>query len=114
VPELVSVGRNTYLHEMMVTIGCENIFADQIGVIFPSGEAILDRNPDLIFTCVQADSDPVVEILGREGFAHVAAIENRGVYRVDTNSASRPSARILLALKQMAKAAYPDIYAELQ
>ncbi|MFP3040943.1 ABC transporter substrate-binding protein [Treponema primitia] len=111
-PDLVSIGHNTYLHEMMTIIGAVNIFADQIGVIFPSAEAILDRNPDVIITNIQERYNPVEEIKNREGFVHITAVKNNAVYRVDNNSSSRPSARILLALKQMAKAVYPDRYEE--
>jgi iron complex transport system substrate-binding protein len=108
-PELVTIGRNTYLHEMITIIGAVNIFADQVGVIFPSAEAVLDRNPDSIITNVPG-GNPVGEIKSREGFEHITAIKNNSVYAVDTNSSSRPSARILLALKQMARAVYPDKY----
>jgi iron complex transport system substrate-binding protein len=52
------------------------------------------------------------EIRSRESFEHITAVQNNAIYRVDTNSSSRPSARILLALKQMAKAVYPDNYEE--
>ncbi|WP_010255953.1 ABC transporter substrate-binding protein [Treponema primitia] len=109
-PELVTIGQNTYLHEMITVIGCVNIFADQIGVIFPSAEAILERNPDVIITGLPERYTPSEEIKNREGFEHITAVRNNAIYRVDTNSASRPSARILFALKQMAKAVYPDKY----
>ncbi|MDR2740087.1 MAG: ABC transporter substrate-binding protein [Treponema sp.] len=109
-PDLVTVGRNTYLHEMITIIGAVNIFADQIGVIFPNAEAILNRNPDVIITNIPGGENSVEEIKNREGFEHITAIKNNSIYAVDTNSSSRPSARILPALKQMAKAVYPDKY----
>jgi iron complex transport system substrate-binding protein len=109
-PELVTVGHSTYLHEMMTVIGMVNIFADQRGVIFPGVEAILERNPDVIITNIQEKYDPAGEIKNREGFEHITAVKNNAIYLVDTNSAARPSARIVLALRQMAKAVYPDKY----
>jgi iron complex transport system substrate-binding protein len=108
-PTLVTIGRDTYLDQFITIIGAENIFADQIGVIFPGVESILERNPDVIIstTTGQYNSE---EIKNRDGFEHITAVANNAIYLVDTNSASRPSARILLALKQMAKAVYPDKY----
>jgi iron complex transport system substrate-binding protein len=108
-PDLVTIGRNTYLHDMLTIIGAVNIFADQIGVIFPNAEAILNRNPDVIITNIPGEN-LIEEIKNREGFEHITAIKTNSIYAVDTNSSSRPSARILLALKQMAKAVYPDKY----
>jgi iron complex transport system substrate-binding protein len=109
-PNLVTIGRDTYLDQFITIIGAENIFADQVGVIFPGAESILDRNPDVIFTNMDGQYRPVEEIKNREGFEHVTAVKNNAIYTVDTNSSARPSARIVLALKQMAKAVYPDKY----
>jgi iron complex transport system substrate-binding protein len=109
-PNIASVGHTTYLDEMITIIGAVNIFADQMGVIFPGVEAILDRNPDVIITNIDKRYDPLDEIRSRTGFEHINAVKNNAVYLVDTNSAARPSAHILLALRQMAKAVYPDIY----
>jgi iron complex transport system substrate-binding protein len=109
-PTLVTIGRDTYLDQFITIIGAQNIFADQIGVIFPGAESILERNPDVIITTTAGQYDPREEIKTRDGFEHITAVKNNAIYLVDTNSASRPSARIVLALKQMAKAVYPDNY----
>jgi iron complex transport system substrate-binding protein len=109
-PTLVTIGSNTYLDHFISIIGAENIFADQIGVIFPGAESLLERNPDVIITAGGGQYNPVGEIKNRDGFEHITAVRNNAIYLVDANSASRPSARILLALKQMAKAVYPDKY----
>jgi iron complex transport system substrate-binding protein len=109
-PTLVTIGRDTYLDQFISIIGAQNIFSDQIGVIFPGAESILERNPDVIITPGAGQYNPVEEIKSRDGFEHITAIKNNAIFLVDTNSASRPSARIVLALKQMAKAVYPDKY----
>jgi iron complex transport system substrate-binding protein len=109
-PDLVTIGRNTYLHEMITIIGAVNIFADQIGVTRLNAEAILNRNPDVIITNIPGGETSLEEIKNRAGFEHITAVKNNSIYAVDTNSSSRPSARILPALKQMAKAVYPDKY----
>jgi iron complex transport system substrate-binding protein len=109
-PNLVTIGSNTYLDQFISIVGGENIFADQIGVIFPGAESILVRNPDVIIAMISEQYHPIEEIKTRDGFEHITAVQNNAIYLVDANSASRPSARILRALKQMAKAVYPDEY----
>jgi iron complex transport system substrate-binding protein len=115
VPNLVTVGRETFLDEMIGLTGAVNVFADKTGWIAPGAEAILERNPDLILTNVEftADpmGDPVGEIKARPGFAGLAAVREGRVYAIDGDSSSRPSQHITLALRQMALAVYPEEYA---
>jgi iron complex transport system substrate-binding protein len=115
-PYLVSLGQGTYLHEMLEVTGAVNIFADQRGWFSPSAEAIIDRNPDVIITFMDAPDGAASvdafteELKSRPGFEHISAVRNKRVYRIDADSASRPSQNIVLALKQIAHAVYPEIY----
>jgi iron complex transport system substrate-binding protein len=109
-PDIVTIGHETYLHDIITVIGAVNVFADQRGVIFPSAEIIVDRNPDVIITNLGDKFRPVEELKAREGFEHITALKNNAVYQIDTNASSRPSARVLFAIKQVAKAVYPDQY----
>ena len=67
-------------------------------------------NPDVIFTNVNYIDNPVEEILGRDGWAGVAAVANGQVYSVDNMSSSLPNENIITAMTQMAQALYPDYY----
>jgi iron complex transport system substrate-binding protein len=109
-PYLVSLGRKTYLHEMAELIGADNIFAGEEGWFSPSAEAVISRNPDVIITFLEDIDTFTADVKARPGFEHVGAVLNNRVFRIDANSASRPSQNIILALKQMARAVYPDIY----
>jgi iron complex transport system substrate-binding protein len=105
-PQLVSFGRDTFLHSMIECIGAENIFADEKGWLAPNAEAIIAKNPDVILTNVNYIDDPLDEIKTRPGFEYISAVRNGEVYYIDNNSSSRPSSRIILALEQMAEAVY--------
>jgi len=70
-------------------------------------------NPDVILTCISYLDDPVGEILGREGWGEVAAVKNGQVYRLDDESSNQPNHRIVIALRQMAEAVYPEVYGAL-
>ncbi|MDR3248065.1 MAG: ABC transporter substrate-binding protein [Treponema sp.] len=110
-PNPVTMGRETFLDEMLGIIGARNVFGDTAGWIAPSAEAILERNPELILTNVNFIEDPVGEIKSRQGFASITAIRENQVHIIDTDSSSRPSHRITVALRQMAQAVYPEEYA---
>jgi iron complex transport system substrate-binding protein len=107
-PDVVSFGKDTFLDNMITVLGCENIFADSRGVIFPSAETIVERDPDIIFTNIAPEAASVAEIMARDGYGGVKAIRNNRVYYIDADSSSRPSARIVKALKQMAQAINGD------
>jgi iron complex transport system substrate-binding protein len=110
-PNPVTVGRETFLDEMISLIGAVNVFADKTGWIAPGAEAVLERNPDLILTNVEFIDDPIGEIRARPGFVELAAVRNGRIYTIDGDSSSRPSQHITLALRQMALAVYPEEYA---
>jgi iron complex transport system substrate-binding protein len=112
-PSPVTMGRETFPDEMIGIVVAQNIFADKTGWIAPGAEAILERNPEVILTNVNYIDNPVGEIVARRGFADIAAVREGRVYAIDTDSSSRPSHRITLALRQMARAVYPDEYAQL-
>ncbi|MDR2176658.1 MAG: ABC transporter substrate-binding protein [Treponema sp.] len=112
-PDLYSMGRGTFMNEMIEIIGARNVFSDVTGWIAPSAEAILERNPDVILTNVNYTADPVGEIKARASFAAVTAVREGQVYLIDANSSSRPSQHITLALRQMARAVYPREYTSL-
>lgn len=109
-PYIVSLGRGTYIHEMTEVIGADNIFSDQEGWLSPSAEELINRNPDVIITFFDDINTFTADMKDRPGFAQIEAVRNNRVFTLDANSASRPSQNIILALKQMAHAVYPEIY----
>ena len=109
-PTLYSVGKDTFINEMIQIIGAKNIFADKDAWISPSEEAVIDANPDVILTNVNYVENPTEEIMSRTGWENITAVKDKAVYSIDANSSSRPTQNIIKALKEMAKAVYPDEY----
>lgn len=107
-PYLYSSGSGTYLHELIELAGGKNVLADQSGWISVEGETVAAANPDVIFTNVNYTDAPVEEILGREGWAGVAAVMNKEVYYIDNMASSLPDQNIVVAVEQMAQALYPE------
>jgi iron complex transport system substrate-binding protein len=107
-PDMFTFGRDSYLNDMISVIGAINIFGNDNWIVTPSAEAIIDRNPDVILTNVNYIDDPIGEIKSHPGFNHINAVINDRVYQIDTDSSVRPSSRIILALRQMSEAVYPE------
>ncbi|UTD12959.1 ABC transporter substrate-binding protein [Treponema denticola] len=109
-PYMYSLGTGTFINEMIEIIGAQNILADQKSWIAVSDEMVLAKNPDVILTNVSYIPNPIDEIMARSGWASLKAVKGKKVFGIDTNSSSRPNHNIIKALKEMAKAVYPEIY----
>ncbi|WP_370832385.1 ABC transporter substrate-binding protein [Clostridium sp.] len=111
---LYTFGNETFLNEMIETIGATNVFGEENSWITVTPEAVIDANPDVILANTpgtnEAGLTAVEDIKSREGWDTVAAVQNGNVYEIDKNSSSRASQNIIKALKEMAKAVYPDEY----
>lgn len=108
--KLSSFGSGTFLNEMIDIIGAKNIFADENGWISPSEEVVVTANPQVILTNQTYLDDPIGTIATRAGWEGVAAVKNNNIYVIDNNTSSRSSQNVIKALKEMAKAVYPDKY----
>lgn len=103
-PYLYSFGNGTFLNEMIELLGGKNIFADQESWLSVSEEAVIAAEPEIIFTNVDWEEDAVANILAREGWESVPAVENGRVYLIDADASSQPNHRIVYALEEMAEA----------
>ena len=110
VGQMYSLGKNTFVNEMIELIGAKNIFASQESWVAASEEAVLNANPDVILTTTNYIDAPLDEIKSRPGWDVITAVKNNAVYYIDTDSSNRPNHNIVKALKEMAKAVYPDKY----
>ena len=109
-PYMYSLGTGTFVNEMIEIIGAQNILADQKSWVSVSDEMVLAKDPDVILTNVNYIPNPIDEIMARSGWASLKAVKSKKVFGIDTNSSSRPNHNIIKALKEMAKAVYPEIY----
>ncbi|MDR0301268.1 MAG: helical backbone metal receptor [Treponema sp.] len=109
-PDMMTFGKDSFIDDMISVIGARNIFENDNWFIMPSAEAVITRNPDVILTNVNYIDDPIGEIKNRPGFTHINAVINNRIYQIDNDSSSRPSSRIIPALRQMSQAVYPELY----
>jgi iron complex transport system substrate-binding protein len=109
-PYIVTLGKETYINQMIEIIGARNIFSGEKSWFSPGAEEIISGNPDVILALGDGTADGIEELKGRSGFNTIIAVKNNEVYSIDINSASRPSQNIIVALQQMAHVVYPDEY----
>ena len=109
-PEMFTFGKDSFVNDMINVIGARNIFENDNWIVSPGAESVIDRNPDVILTNVHYIDDPIGEIKSRPGFNHINAVINGRVYQIDNDSSVRPSSRIILALRQMSRAVYPEYH----
>lgn len=108
--KLYSTGANTFLNELLTLIGAENIFADKDNWIEVSAESVVEKNPDVIITTESNKEKAVDDIISRTGFNTINAVKNKKVYLINGDDASQPSQNVVKAIKELAKAVYPEYY----
>ena len=111
---LYTFGNETFLNELIETVGATNIFANENSWITVTPEAVIDANPDVILANTpgtnEAGKTAVEDIMSREGWDTINAVKDGDVYQIDKNLSSRPSQNVIKALKEIAKAIYPNEY----
>lgn len=115
---LFTFGNETFLNEMIEVIGATNIFGKETSWITATPEAVLDANPDVILANTpgtnEAGKTAIEDIVSRDGWDTITAVTNGDVHQIDKNTSSRGSQNIVKALKEMAKAVYPDEFKDIQ
>jgi len=109
-PNMYSFGSGVFLNEIIELAGATNVFKDYERWINVSEESVVAANPDVILTNVNYIDDPVAEIKSRKGWENIKAIKNNEVYYIDNNASNLPNHNFVKAMKEMAKAIYPDKY----
>lgn len=110
-PTVYSVGKSTFIDEMITLIGAKNAFGDQDSWLALSEEAVINANPDIILHSVSYVPDADKALAARPGWDAIKAVKDGKIFYIDENASNRPNAHIVEAMEQMAEAIYPDYYA---
>jgi iron complex transport system substrate-binding protein len=116
---LMSAGPSTFIDELIVRAGGENIFNDAT-TSWPivSSEAIIAKNPDVMFFPDMymgvGNFYETIEVVGsRPGWNSITAVENGDLYEINADIISRSGPRLVDALELIAKMVHPEIFGEL-
>ena len=94
---LWTAGKATFMDEIAAMLGLTNAFEDVEGWAAISEEQLLSRDPDFIVTTMMYYGEgptPVEEIMGRDGWDVLKAVQNGQVFNADSNAITRPSPRL--------------------
>jgi len=108
--DLFTVGPGSFAHDLIERGGGKNIAADAT-IPYPqmSDEAVIARNPEVIFVGGHESAVDLEELRRRPGWARVSAVASgRVVVLEDTDIMSRPGPRIVDALEIMLRAMHPQ------
>jgi iron complex transport system substrate-binding protein len=107
---LMTVGRSTFVSEIITTAGGINIFAD-LAEAYPtiSAETVIDRNPDVILGNTFIDAEAIA---AREGWGIITAVQDGAIYGFDDDIMQRPGPRMANAVELVARTLYPNIFGE--
>lgn len=109
-PDIYTTAAGTFQQEILNAANVSNVFADQKGWVKVSEEDVIAKNPEVILTTVNYAKDPAAEIIARNGWNTITAIQNKAVYYVDADISTRPGPRIGEAVELVAKAVYPELF----
>ncbi len=111
-PETYTAGKNTFINTILEKINAENSAGDLEGWPQVNEEAVLEMNPDIIITTYgNYVDDPIKEITDRESWSDLTAVKNKEIYDVNEDLVSRPGPRLVEGAEELAKAIYPDLFA---
>lgn len=117
-PPLMSAGNNSFINDVVVKAGGENIFGAETQQ-YPtvSSETIVQKNPDVILlptNMAQTDEAPfygsVDTVKARPGWSSISAIQNNNVIVVNGDLFAEAGPRIAEQIETAAKALYPDLF----
>ncbi len=106
---LWTAGNNTFMNEIATLLGLENAFSDVEGWAEISEEQVLERNPDAIVTIAMYFGEgplPDEEILSRNGWQQLSAVQNAQVFSLPEDELSRPGPRLVEGAQALAQAVY--------
>ncbi|MFB7156545.1 helical backbone metal receptor [Lysinibacillus sp. NPDC056232] len=109
-PVIYTAGSDTFQQEILNAAHVNNVFADLESWAQVSEEDVIAKNPEVILTTVDNVKNSAEEILSRDGWNSITAIQNKAVYYIDTDISNRPGPRIGEAVELIAKAVYPESF----
>jgi len=111
VAPIVSVGTNTFIHELIEMAGAQNLAAGK--VVYPrfSMEQVLGMLPDVIIVTSMA-REAAFERIRKDWYQwqDLPAVQHERVFVQDSNLFDRPSPRLVDALEILARLVHPEVF----
>ncbi|MCD8904492.1 ABC transporter substrate-binding protein [Staphylococcus chromogenes] len=104
-PEIYTVGKQTFMNDMLIKLKAKNVFDDQKGWPTVSKEDIIKKNPDVMLTTSGISSKEYQSLVQqRSGFEDINAVKKQRVEALNDDLLSRPGPRIDEAMEKLSDA----------
>jgi iron complex transport system substrate-binding protein len=111
VAPIVSVGSDTFINELIVRAGGENVAAGPIPYPRYSREQVIGLSPDIIIITSMARAAVFEEVKADwRQWNDVPAVKTGSMFIQDSNLFDRPSPRLVDALEVLAKLIHPELF----
>jgi iron complex transport system substrate-binding protein len=109
---LITVGRDSYIHQMIELAGGINIGAGMSGA-YPrlSMETVLEKDPEvLVFPVGSTESVPEHEQDTWKRWTGLSAVQRERLHVVSSDALNRPGPRVVDGLEQLAQVIHPEAF----
>ena len=110
---IVSVGTDTFIHELIVRAGGLNLAEGPVPYPRYSREQVISMAPDVIIVTSMARAVEFEKIkLGRSQWTNIPAVRNDKIFIQSSNLFNRPTPRLVDALEVLVKLIHPELFEE--
>jgi iron complex transport system substrate-binding protein len=110
---IISAGRNTFIHELVVRAGGINVAAGNSAYPHFSREQVFALAPDVLIITSMARSGAFEKAKADwNRLSHMPAVREKRIYTVNSDVFDRPSPRLLDALEILARLLHPKLFKE--
>jgi len=107
---IVSVGTNTFIHELIVLAGGNNLTEGPIQYPRFSREQVLSLAPDVFIITSMARGEVFKRVkIEWSRWSEMPAIKNRRIFLVDSNLFDRPTPRLVDGLEVLGRLIHPEL-----
>ncbi len=111
VAPIVSIGSDTFIHELIVRAGGKNVAKGSVSYPRFSREQVIGLSPDIIIITSMARAAVFEEIKADwSQWAHVPAVKTNSIFIQNSNLFDRPSPRLVDALEVLARQIHPELF----
>lgn len=108
---IVSVGTNTFIHELIIMSGGRNLALGKTPYPRFSKEQILSLSPEVFIISSMTNTNSIDALKAQWSiYPQIPAIKNNRLYHVDSNIFDRPTPRLVDALELLARLIHPEVF----
>ena len=112
---IVSVGTDTFIHEIIVLAGGKNLAEGPVSYPRFSREQVISLSPDILIITPMTGSAAFEEVKAQwSRWPTIPAVQKGRIHLADPNLFDRPSPRLVDALELLSQLIHPELFEEAQ